>query len=87
MKAHLKDKSEQKHCAYIEDNKAAKRAAAMTKEETYEELYTKLDTREGTKIIYMLAKSRDRRSIYIGHIYDKDEDGTILTESVKIKGR
>ena len=49
----------------------------MAKEEAYEELYTKLDTREGAKIIYKLAKSRDRRSIDISDIaYVKDEDGT-----------
>ena len=83
------DKSEEQHCAYKEANKPAKRAVAMAKEEAYEELYTKLDTREGAKIIYKLAKSRDRRSRDISDIayYVKDEDGTILTESGKIKGR
>ncbi len=60
----------------------------MAKEEAYEELYTKLDTREGAKIIYKLAKSRDRRGRDISDTaYVKDEDGTILTESGKIKGR
>ena len=60
----------------------------MIKEEAYDELYTKLHTREGAKIIYKLAKSRDRRSRDISDIaYVKDEDGTILTESGKIKGR
>ena len=60
----------------------------MAKEEAYEELYTKLDTREGAKIIYKLAKSRDRRSRDISDIaYVKDEHGAILTESGKIKQR
>ena len=61
---------------YKEANKAAKRAVAMSKEEAYyEKLYTKLDTREGAKIIYKLAKSRDRRSRDISDIsYVKDED-------------
>ena len=59
----------------------------MTKEEAYEELYTKLDTREGAKIIYKLAKSRDRRCRDILDIaYVKDEDGIILTGSGKNKG-
>ena len=88
FKAYQKDKSEEQHCAYKEANKAAKRAVAMAKEEAYEELYTKLDTREGAKIIYKLARSRDRRSRDISDIaYVKDEDGTILIESGKIKGR
>ena len=52
------------------------------------QLCTKLDTREGAKIIYMLAKSRDRKSRDISDIaYVKDEHGTILTESGKIKAR
>ena len=67
FKAYQKDKSEEQHCAYKEANNAAKRAVAIAKEEAYDELYTKLDTREGAKIIYKLAKSRDRRSRYIGH--------------------
>ena len=88
FKAYQKDKSKEQHCAYKEANKAAKRAVAMAKEEAYEELYTKLDTREGAKIIYKLAKSRDRRGRDISDTaYVKDEDGTILTESGKIKGR
>ena len=65
FKEYHKYKSEEQHCAYKEANKAANRAVAMAKEEAYAELYTKLDTREGAKIIYNLAKSRDRRSRYI----------------------
>ena len=88
FKAYQKDKSEEQHCAYKEANKVAKRSVSMAKEEADEELYTKLDTREGAKILYKLAKSRDRRSRYMSDIaYVKDEDGTILTESGKIKGR
>ena len=45
FKAYQKDKCEKQHCANKEANKAAKRAVAMDKEEAYEELYTKLDTR------------------------------------------
>ncbi len=88
FKAYQKEKSEEQHCAYKEANKAVKRAVAMIKEEAYDELYTKLHTWEGAKIIYKLTKSRDRRSRDISDIaYVKDEDGTILTESGKIKGR
>ena len=61
----------------------------MAKDEAYQELLAKLDTREGAHIIYKLAKSRDRRIRDISDIayYVKDEDGTILTESGKFKGR
>ncbi len=68
FKAYQKYMSEEQHCAYKEANKAAKRAVAMAKEEAYEELYARLDTREGAKIIYKLAKSRDRRSRDISDI-------------------
>ena len=88
FKPYQKYKSEEQHCAYKDASKAAKRAVSMTKEEAYEELYTKLDTREGATIIYKLVKSRDRRSRDISDIaHVKDEDGTILTESGEINGR
>ena len=88
FKAYQKDKSEEQHCAYKEANKAAKRVVAMAKEEAFEELYTKLNTKDGAKIIYKLAKSRDIRSRDISDIaYVKDEYGSILTETGKIKER
>ena len=50
--------------------------------------FSKLDTREGANIICKLSNSRDRRSRDISDIaYVKDKDGTILTESGKIKER
>ena len=53
-----KDNSEEQHCVYKEGNKDAKRAVAMAKSEAYyEDLYTKLDTREEAEIIYKLAKA------------------------------
>ena len=87
FKAYQEEKREEQHCAYKEANQVAKRAVAMAKEESYDELYTKLDTREGAKIIYKLANSRDRRSRDISDMaYVKDEDETILIESGIIKG-
>ena len=85
--AYRNDTSEEQHCAYTEANKAAKRAVAMANEDLYDKVYTKLDTREREHIIYKLARSRDRRSRDISDIaYVKDEGGTILRESGKIKG-
>ena len=41
-----------------------KKAVAIVKEEVYAKLYKKLDTAEGNKIIYKLAKTRNRRTKY-----------------------
>ena len=68
IRAYQKDKCKEQHCGYKEANKVEKSAVAMAQEEAYEELYTKLDTREGAKIIYKLAKSKDRRRIDISGI-------------------
>ena len=44
------------------------RGVSIAKEEAYEELYFKLDTREGANIIYKLDKRKDRRSRDISDI-------------------
>ena len=51
-------------------------------------MYQKLDSREGTNIIYKLAKTRNRGTKYISdNIYVSDADGNILTDHEKIKDR
>ena len=64
FKAYQKDKSEEQHCAYKEANKATKRAVAMAKEEACEELYTKLDTREGAKYTSLPKAETEEVEIY-----------------------
>ena len=49
-------------------------------------MYHKLDSREGTAIIYKLANTRNRRTKEISdNIYISDADGNILTGHEKIK--
>ncbi|GJX06085.1 hypothetical protein Tco_0194017 [Tanacetum coccineum] len=66
--------------------KAAKReakiAVAPAKDKAYEDLYKKLDSKEGANDIYKIAKARERRRKDLGNIrYIKDEEGrTILIE-------
>ena len=63
----------QESCGYIE------------KEKVYAELYKKLDTAEGNKIIYKLGKTRFRRTKYICHnIFINDKEGNIQTDTTKI---
>ena len=43
-----------------EANKRAKREVAKAKESAYKDLYDKLDSIEGQKMIYKLSKTRER---------------------------
>ena len=78
-----KDKEE-----FKEANKRAKREVAKAKERAYKDLYDKLDSIEGQKIIYKLYKTRERRTRDITDIaYIKDSNGSILTDEDEIKAR
>ena len=46
-------------------NKASIKAVRLAKAAAYEDLYAKLDSREGIKMVYKLAKTRDGRSMEI----------------------
>ena len=66
----------------------SKKAVAIAKENDYEDLYQKLDSTEGTDMIYKLAKTRNRRTKDISDsIYINDADGNILTDHEKIQDR
>ena len=56
----LKQKARSK--LYKVTSKECNKAVVIAKEEAYAELYKKLDTAEGNKIIYKLANTRNRRS-------------------------
>ena len=68
-------KAQEDHAAY----KEAKRTEAVERAGAAQELYEKLDTREGEKAIYRLAKSRDQatKDNYQGY-FVKAQDGTLL---------
>ncbi len=70
---------------FREVNKRAKREVAKAKESAYKDLYDKLDSIEGQKIIYKLSKTRERRTTYLTDI--KYSNGTILTDEDEIKSR
>ena len=60
----------------------AKKAVAEAKDKAYEDLYKKLDSKEGANDIFRIAKARERRRRDLGNIkYIKDEGGrTIVIE-------
>ena len=73
---------------YKEKKKEAKRAVAKAKEEGYKKWYENLDTREGEKTIYRIAKQRAEAKRDIKEIkVIKDQQGEVLTDGEKIKER
>ena len=69
-------------------NKVAKKAVAVARAKAREELYEELETREGQKKIYRIAKARDRKTKDLTHIkHMKDENGIVLYGDEEIKKR
>ena len=71
--------STRRSCYLKKAKRDAKRTVAVKRASAAQELYDKLDTREGEKAIYRLAKSRDQatKDNYQGY-FVKAEDGTLL---------
>ena len=44
---------------YKQRTREVKREVAKAKQKTYEELYDRLDTKEGEKVLYRLARQRN----------------------------
>ena len=79
---------EQDHEQYKVKKRESKNAVPIAKEKAYEDLHQKLDSREGTYVIYKLDKTRNRRTNDISDsIYINDADGNILTDHENIKDR
>ncbi|GKC15484.1 retrovirus-related pol polyprotein LINE-1 [Tanacetum coccineum] len=61
---------------------------AQAKEKAYEDLYKKLDSKEGANEIFRIAKARQRRRRDLGDIcFIKDEGGRTVTDEEEIKQR
>jgi len=68
--------------------KEAKRAVAKAKAETFEDLYQRLDSKEGHKIVYGLARSRERAMRDITQVrLMKDKEGRVIQEEASIRRR
>ena len=73
---------------YKEAKRAAKKAVAEAKDQAFEALYQKLETKEGEKYIYKLAKARSRQKKDLGTVkFIKDEGGRVLLRQEDIKLR
>ena len=68
--------------------KLVKKAAAIAKNDAYERLYQKLETKEGGKGVFKLAKARENKTRDLGCIRCiKGEDDKVLVDKTEIKER
>ncbi|GKC33900.1 hypothetical protein Tco_1046284 [Tanacetum coccineum] len=66
----------------------AKIAVAQAKDKAYEDLYKKLDSKEGANDIYRIAKARERKRRDLGNIrYIKDKEGRTIMIDKDIRKR
>ena len=73
---------------YKEKKNKAKKAVAMAKERAYDDLYARLETKEGEKELYRLAKQRDRAGKDVQHVrVIKDENGNVMVNSEAVLKR
>ncbi|KAE8676336.1 General transcription factor IIE subunit 1 isoform 3 [Hibiscus syriacus] len=71
---------------YKEAKREAKNTVAKAKDKAYEEMYKRLDTKEGQNDIFRLAKSRENRKKDLGSIrFIKDNNGVLLVKDHDIK--
>ncbi|KAK3518092.1 hypothetical protein QTP70_033311 [Hemibagrus guttatus] len=64
------------------------RGVSKAKQKAYDKLYTKLDTREGQKDLYRLARQRDRDGKDVQQVrVIKDRDGRVLTSEESVQRR
>ncbi|KAF7701969.1 hypothetical protein C0J45_9341, partial [Silurus meridionalis] len=70
---------------YKEMRQQAKRDVTKAKEKAYEELYEKMDTKEGENYLYRLARQRDRAGKDVLQVRAmKDGDGNVLTSEASV---
>ena len=60
----------------------AKKAVATANGRAYDDLYARLETKEGEKELYRLARQRDRAGKDVQHVsVIKDENGNVMINS------
>ncbi|KAK3515926.1 hypothetical protein QTP86_020334, partial [Hemibagrus guttatus] len=82
------DRTEENRQEYKELQHRVKREVSKAKQKAYDELYTRLDTREGEKDLYRLARQRDRDGKDVQQVrFIKDRDGRVLTSEECVQRR
>ena len=76
------------HLPYKEKKNKAKKAVAMAKGRAYNDLYARLETKEGEKELYRLARQRNRAGKDVQHVrVIKDENGNVMVNSEAVLKR
>ncbi|KAK3512308.1 hypothetical protein QTP70_003296 [Hemibagrus guttatus] len=82
------DRTEENRQEYKELQRRVKREVSKAKQKAYDELYIRLDTREGEKDLYRLARHRDQDGKDVQQVrVIKDRDGRVLTNEESVKRR
>ncbi|KAK3571553.1 hypothetical protein QTP86_013185 [Hemibagrus guttatus] len=82
------DRTEENRQEYKELQCRVKREVSKAKQKAYDELYTRLDTREGEKDLYRLARQRDRDGKDVQQVrVIKDRDGRVSTSEESVQRR
>ncbi|KAK3542112.1 hypothetical protein QTP86_015540, partial [Hemibagrus guttatus] len=82
------DRTEENRQEYKELQRRVKREVSKAKQKAYDELYARLDTREGEKDLYRLARQRDRDGKDVQQVrVIKDRDGRVLTSEESVQRR
>ncbi|KAK3516728.1 hypothetical protein QTP70_022518 [Hemibagrus guttatus] len=82
------DRTEENRQEYKELQCRVKREVSKAKQKAYDELYTRLDTREGEKDLYRLARQMDRDGKDVQQVrVIKDRDGRVLTSEESVQRR
>ena len=73
---------------YKEKKNKAKKAVSMAKKRAYEDLYDRLEAKEGEKKLYRMARQRDRAGKDVQHVrVIKDESGNVVVNSEAVLKR
>ncbi|KAK3575645.1 hypothetical protein QTP86_031602, partial [Hemibagrus guttatus] len=82
------DRTEENRQEYKELQRRVKKEVSKAKQKAYDELYTRLDTIEGQKDLYRLARQRDRDGKDVQQVrVIKDRDGRVLTSEESVQRR
>ncbi|KAK3564529.1 hypothetical protein QTP86_022863 [Hemibagrus guttatus] len=82
------DRTGENRQEYKESQCRVKREMSKAKQKAYDKLYTRLDTREGEKDLYRLARQRDRDVKDVQQVrVIKDKDGRVITSEESVQRR
>jgi len=80
----LEEEKEVREARYKGAKKLAKKAVVIAKNNAYERLYQKLETEEGEKDVFKLARANEKKTRDLGNVRCiKGEDGKVLAGETK----